>query len=1000
MNLPLVSLYELCNSNPEEATNHILEIYSNPESIQQILMIISNPQFSQNVRLSAAIGLKNIINLHKEIYIENPQPIFHDLLAFLMNETNVIIGSNVANSLSPIFEEYGETWADVVQLINHLCTSDVIQLNIIGSRFLIEFIPHTKNVYVEEMNPIIIPLLQKLLSNLETCLIGFELFADVQFKDAHSGPYSQQYLQIFQQMLIIFHQLLINENPDSGKYASYIARSLKRETPFDSPINTFQQILQLASDPNIPLECKHFPMFPINTLIKHFGGELKPLIPNAISIFLNISASQYIGTGYIDEENSRTIITLFEKLVEVSNENDFFNALMELICKDQNPAASFASLCAIYGSVDLTELYEINIQTIVNYIISKMSIQSPSIIELCLLILTELSHLQCEAIAPYAEQILDIGFQLTSAPIYEISVYAVHLISNVFFEVDLDPSYVITRISVLKDAFIAAPERLKPEIMSAIASGIYSCREDIAKFAPAISSIVKDGLSSQDPLLVISSVEALGNLMCFARNEISDLFEVGLTFLSEKSIDPDMNLRCACLYALTNLTNSQDKVVENINWFYSFVLTSAITAIGIKTKTEEEIFFSDGENTTALDIILQGFKLLKACLKHHSEECSLYAQAFPKIFSDFVRYIDTSIAVEATKASVYYILNLQPSETDLFDHYLWAITEQKKLKRCKYAFKAYSKLFSTQNPLSVQRIGQFLQCAFAALSRKLKCQTSKCINEEDRYSFNPEFMEPIYTIICNSFKLHDPNLIPHDQFISMLEFLLTKVGENESLEILGTLGDYVSEGGMINQNILNYALNKMKQINYNSGPDSIYLIRSIIKMHPNIIMPIINDLTTFFVTQLRTNELVEKFYWSTMTNCIAAMFEILFSQTLSSSVHPEQVLPIMLSKLPVKGDYDEAEFIYRSLINYFQANPSLIQMMYNDLIRILMKTLSLKSKTLKKMNLSNETLSELIGLTQQLISMKPDILNHAVEILNDDQFNFQIDRLKQRLSIQ
>ncbi|OHS94093.1 hypothetical protein TRFO_11353 [Tritrichomonas foetus] len=997
----LIELYASLNGNTDvnEITNNIITKYSDPMAINEITAILASREIPEYIRKSAAVGLKLLIKMQKDIYINDPNSAFSNLLQVLMTETDEYIGQNISNALVPIFDGYGEEWGGVTQVINQLVTSENLQSAVVGTHLLINFLPTTRIEYVAQMQQIIIPLIPKLLSvNTNTALLGFQLFSAVQLRDFPANELNLPYTQIFDQMLNIFHQSLISEDPNSGPFADCIAKSLKKSIPFDSPVNSFQKILSIASDTNIPIEERHLPMFPIKSLVKTYGKELKQLLPSAISLFLNISASQFVGTGYEDEDNSRTVINLFQKFAEVFDGDMFYNMIMGMVSRDGNPAASFASMCAIYGSDELTEQYENNIQDIMNYIFAVITIPNPSVIEICMKTLCELAYLLPDAISPYANNILKIAFQLLgSAPQSSVLIESIHLIATIFQEVDLNPTLVVGQLSALKGAFIQAPyDQLKGEIMSAIASGIYACRDDISNYAHEFVDIVGSGLDSKEPSLYISSVEALGNLMCFAKQQILDLFNQGIQLLLEKSNDPDMNLRHVCILSLVNLVNEQSSVPEDVKGFIPLVLTIAISAIGINTLSEEDIY-SDSQNTSPLDIILVGFKLLKAVLKNYPSECELFARAFPKIFSDFVPYVDSNIAKQATSASVYYIMNIQPDDNSILDFYYRAIAEQKKLKRCKNCFKAYSKLLAAQCPLAIARLGQFLECAIAAVSRNLPCQKSKCVDEDERFSFDPEFMEIIYTIICDSFKV-SIEIIPAAQFIQIFSSLLSKVGKAESLEILGTLGDYVSAGGSVSPEIIQYALGKLQEIDYKNGPDAVYFIRVIIKMQPNLVSPLIPNLLPFFLGQLTSEVSSNQYYWATMTNVIAALFDLAKSPTLGSSVNMTQVIPLILSKWPIQGDYDEAEFVYSSLLQYFQANTNEIGTNLELLFTVLIRTLSLKNKTFAKFNLTDDTTSNLVNFTKTLMNGKPDILNAIPQILENDQI--KVEKIKQRLGLQ
>lgn len=994
----------LDQSNPNlqsESFKILEEILNKPETIQQFINILANREIPQNIRQTVSVFMSEVIRRHCNIYIENTSIFLNDLLNAMINEEDVYISSNIAFALFPIYQGYGENLQEMVNFIDQMCTSENLNAVRTGSIFLIEFLPTTNNVYLQSKHQIIIPLLKQLLSSYSPDIqYGFELFAAVQAKNDTNPQADAEYAQIFQQMLLFYQQSLQEKNNLVGPLSQHIAISVERETLFDSTVNLYNTFIQIASNGNIHPENRIMPLFIITSLVKSHGEQVKSLIPNSIPLFLAIAASQFIDADYESQDYSPIIINLFEELANVSNEDDFYEYLMNVISQDANPATSFASLCAINGVDDiLLNQFEQNVEKIVGYLISKLSLQCLPVAELSLIILNNLVVYISSAISPLANKILEIAFQLAVSPEYLISKKAIMLISSILQEVEsLETSFILANISSLKGFYYQSPS-LKPEIMDAIASAIHTCGEDIQPYVQNISDVIIDGLSSDEMLIVIPSVEALGKIMAFAPEQTQELYQTKMEFLLQNSVneETDLYLKHACIDALYNIVRANkdfNSGGQSIEAFLPFVLTIALAAIGIKAKDEE--LYSDTEMSIAERIILAGFFLLKSLLKYHAQSIKInIARSLPEVFKTFVNFPpNKDISIKAIQASVYYLLEFKPGETDLLARYISILRESRSKARCKAVFKAYNKLILKGYEPAINVISDFMQCVLSALLRELPCQLKNFVDDETRFNFNPDFMEPVYTLLCDSFKIN-LSIIEPEKFLSLINSLLSKVNEIESFEILGTCGDYIIAGGMVNNEIIQFGLNKIVTIDYSKPPDSIYFIRSLIKMHPEVISGAVPNLLNFLISHLQSEESEKQYYSATMSNVISTLFDISKSESLGNLIQMNQVIPLILNKMPVLDD-DEAQFIYSSLIDYFQKAQDQINNNLENLVRVLIQTLSLKKSVFNDLNLQDETIAGLIHLTKIILQSQPELQQHIPGILNNDEV--KINRLNKRMA--
>lgn len=1016
MNVELIAAFlDGSNSEQQEEARKLLEeLISDPSVFQPMFEILSNRSINLEIRKFVAVEMKQIIRNHFDMLNSSPGEFFDNLLSIMSEETDLYIAENISNAIVPILYDYGEELEVMVDFINQACTSNIRNSYVIGTIFLTDFISTTKIAYVDSMHEKIIPLLHQLLSssNIEDIQYAFRLFRSVQLKEYE--PNSQVdliYAQIFQEMINIFHQCLLNESNISGMISQCIGESIEKEIPFDSPSNFYQYLTEVASDDSIPNDYRHYPFFPIISLVESHGNELKELVQPTIPLFLSISASQFQDIDYISEDNSRTIIDLFEKLANITNGSAFFSYLTEVVNDNDDPAMSFASLCAIYGaSTELLKEFEQNIETIIEYIFSKLSIESKPVIEICLIMLSDFVYYFSDAIKPHISRILDMAFDIATVDDESISKDSIELISQSYQRVEIETSVVLRHLQSLKE-FYLQPSELKSSIMSAIASAIYSCREDIQPYANEFTDIIIEGLSSDDILIVISSVEALGYIMAYASNEVESIFADGFEFITKNSMESenpeepnpvDINLRDACMNALYNIINNENDYNPGGNGVAAvYPLILVIANAGINIETNEDDLYSDENVVTPVNIIKNGFLLLKALFKHHPQEFAkselmvmCHNFDFVNLYQKFIKFTDEEVAIVAIHSAIYYLLVCQPEEINFMEEFSNIIQENEDMDVCQAVFRAYYRLLVARYEPAIASLLQFLECATSAISRNLVCQRKNIIDEDDKYSLKPDFIEPVYSILAESFKI-DTSIIPQDQLLDLLSFLITKVDDSEAIEILGLLGDFIIAGGNVREEFVQFALSKIQEIDYSSAPDAIYFIRALIKMIPGSVSEIAQSLLAFFIEQLQSEVSDKQFYWATMMNVISAVFDFAKSESLSSLISMTEIIPLVLNKLPVLDDLEEADFIYSSLIEYFSANENEIQQNLMELFRVMIQTLATKSTSFDDFNLQEGTFNGIVTLTKAILESSPQLVEQIPNVLDSDEvkinrFNIRI----------
>ena len=79
-------------------------------------------------------------------------------------------------------------------------------------------------------------------------------------------------------------------------------------------------------------------------------------------------------------------------------------------------------------------------------------------------------------------------------------------------------------------------------------------------------------------------------------------------------------------------------------------------------------------------------------------------------------------------------------------------------------------------------------------------------------------------------------------------------------------------------------------------------------------------------------------------------------------------MPSLITKLPVKGDLAEADFIYSNLISYLTGRTQEMQPYAQELLKVFATVLGSKEKKLNELDLSEQTMQAMVGWTKTVVT--------------------------------
>ncbi|OHS97721.1 hypothetical protein TRFO_36009 [Tritrichomonas foetus] len=979
-----------------QTSAEILKEYEKQESVFQIVSILTTPDLFPIVRSHAAIGLSKVIQNHLEFLLSNPQgqSLLNSFIQILANETTPIIYRNIIFALDPVFEKVKESWTELTSFMMNLLNSSDSNHIKIGLKLITQFLPYASNQFLAQILPAVAGFIESALTSddEDIQISGIELFSSLVSTEIPVQQVAAEYAEILQRIFQIFHNLLVNCSNNCSSAADYISRILKSEPLFVPATVSYHALIQILSDNSISPEYTHYPLFPINKLIKNYGSELEQFFQPSIPLFLAISASKFDDVGFEHLIDATSIVPLIKNMCLIASDSDqFINLVFQNISSTNDIPSSYASICALLGIVDSEcDQIECHISKFVQYAIGKIQLQNFTLIQECFKLFVELIQSQPDSMLPYAQDICNFAFQLYNVQANEDLVKcSLDLIVTIFFSLELEASFVVSTLPSILQAYNQTTTTLKPYFMNCIAAAISSCREESIVFADSVLPIIMQGSQEESEAEVDnrgSCIEALGNLLTFVPEKCQGIYENAVKLLLSLTSNEILSLRAISLKSLINIIKFSDGKLPMD--FTPFAAQAAACAINQRV-IEGEINIEDDSSYTVEDIIVDGFKLLKHLMKWFPHSCQQLVNSLPELFTKSITNSTVRIQEIAIISVSRFIIAYNPEQTDVYDNLFKIITESHEESLIIASFNAYKKIMhNSSNNLAIPNFARFVEAGLACLAHQLPFQ-------DGSFDYN----KPVSKMLVTFFEhmIYDQSTaFPAQKFLETCNAIIPKITDKESFSVLEIISAYVEVGGTISPEIVQFGLTKMQLCDFSHSHEPIAFIRAIIKNQPQVIAPLIGNILEFCKQRLAEDVAPTIYYWPTITNIVSTILAVVISPLSGNQIQPEQFMAVILSKLPVKGDYVEAQFIYRAILNLIQTKRQQMMQFIPEIFRVFVQTLALKNSSFERLDLDNDVVQMIANSVKAILSMQPQFQEKVPGILENDQLKIQ--RLQQRLS--
>ena len=1023
--LPLVELYtrvldpSIGYKQQQEVTAHILTLYEDPNTVQQLFQILLSPQIPVHIRRSAAIGLRKFMNNWASQMFENQaaiEQITGFILQELRTETDHLIISNFCYALEAFWERFNVEWKELMDLVSEFITSNDPNKIFTALEVLLNIIYYMSPSGVAGMSGSLFGIIGTALQapDAEIATQGAALWAAIVRQV--EPPYDPALPGFLEKIIEVFVGLLVNEHANACKLAQRLAEGLGTDVPLAGPEAIFEVLLRVAANPEIPDGYKHLPLVPMKKMIKKQGKHLRRFLPDTMRLLLAVSEAQYNDTHYSEESDARSIIRLVYYICEASDKAEFVPAAMNSLCKDQNPGASFASLCALQGILDSApELIEESLESVMEYVKSKLNFNI-GVTEAAVGLIHFLATQLPTSMADYAEEWVNICLNYaTMFDHEELAKMSLDVINDIFTECDnLDSSMVMGFLEKIYSLFESAPLPLKSHVVRALGGAMLACREDISNFPDSVFQLVVQASKCTGPdemELKVDACEALGFLIRYASEKFSgDLLAECVTLLMEGAVDEDRSLACSCLRSLNMFMKSRDS--EQLpQGFIPYCVNAAIVACKVKIDSENELWDTEEENQfySTGDVVTTGLKMMNIIAKRFPKEFyetilggktdvpNLFGSWCKACISPLVHFYDPDISCSAirTGASVYGIVIESKNEWDFYPSLVSIVEQTEEISVVTQCLRAYDKLMEQHPAESAPFFPAFFKIALAGLNRKLQCQLAFCEDEATRFNYDTELCTAIQDMLSTGVTTFKQEF-PIQEFMATFQAIVPKLSNIEANALLGVFAMYADIGGPIPPELVPFALAKLQESNFSMVPDGIFFVRVLIRDQPQLVQEHIGSLIEFFMGRLQASVSKERYYWETVTNVISALIDTSISPQFQGAAPLPSIIGPIFARLPVRGDLKEAGFIYDAIMIWAAQQAEVVTPHMPELFRIITEVLAMPNSYFRDCELSGDRIQNMVKLFGVMSQQIPNSQEVVSQILHGDPI--KLAKLQRRIA--
>ena len=991
------------NEEKIEATEQLTQIYADPSFLLQFIEIFMNPSENPSLRQSAIISFgKNVKKSWSSIVGSDlSQQVKSLILEFFSQEHDKLLLFNCVHAIEFIFSK--EQWLEVIDFITQLRSEKEDPVKLELALYLCQYLIIKLDPSIFEANQDSFVELARegfntdnLDTIVHTCGLSSVLIYCTKSRE------NEQIGELFTLMMQAFHNSISDINIAS-RISARISYSFQAEDFHIPAPELLQQMLELVQQEGLDQSMYVVIFMLIEDLIGKCGKQIHEQLSAIIEVCLKATASVFIPDATMDLQDDFLYMPGAIEMSCMSIRNrHFFDILFGLISAETTEIADIAAgTYAFYRCIEhMSEGIMKNIETVTQFLIERLSVENECVQEIVAMSMEEVGKLIQEG----QDQIGNLMIEaLIQAITQEFDESATSFISHC-----LDALAKLMETSNIEHDFIQPlltrlVEFIENDILTSATYNVltylvFSAGNMISEFSEALFPVIVAGAQvdeEENPILKQNALEALGQLFRFSGSDSID--ECMELFIQSYSTD-DLEIRSSVIVAIKNLMLVQtvnlepykEQIIAIVNTALQFYEETSPEGNGeeeeiddIEEEDSEKIEKYPGEIRYIDDAVLMIKHIFKFCPALIPEDLEPWA-------TECIKMMDCGnedIQASSTQASMYiwvYLVQHGASPEPIFQAAMKNLEEAGGPNVLGAAFKLFAHFFE-QGIVPEKEM-------FDAIIRSANQRTDMDYGDEmgqDELDLSANLYR-LWAIIATKF----PQDFPVNQFLDQGKRIMKSGGNFEKSQYLGVLRQLYFTGlqfpDLVNRIILKMFFENIDICDFSVIPEPILFLNKLLEVNPEVVFPHIEDIVSQVTEMLDVEYDGEIHFYTTVTDCVSFLCTLMKKSPQDFAY--EELLPLMINALPVRGDEIEAEHIYSSLLSALQTVEQ-VQAMSQDLLIAFAKTLALTDQQLESYQLSPQTKAGLIQVVKQFASQ-----DGAAELIaqNIDENSQEI--LSQRLA--
>jgi hypothetical protein len=707
-------------------------------------------------------------------------------------------------------------------------------------------------------------------------------------------------------------------------------------------------------------------------------SDYTPLLAHLIELFASVLTSNEPIFGYsianrlavpgtyFENEDSRFIALTVDILCTSGNDPSYFESLKGLRKTAITEQLLIAYHYLFLNSIDgCSEAIVHDIPFFLDLVRGGFSSSDSHwpILELVLLITTEASVYLTESQTDVAMSLLEIlrivlDGSIEHVPMPTALTAIIAVLNHCSIAGEIIPSILNPLLCVTQSAVF----EFHPLAVEAIGSLASAAKEDIQEFTESIFENVRDvaGIGEKpDSILTSSAILTLGSL--FAHAIPSDIGSQAINIIFSVWGLGDIDVQNSVIQAITRLVIRQSRLLFDFQTDISTLIRMAYNSV-VSSEDGTSQFDESALSSQQIVLLVNVFKLVKWICKHQWYLLCSDKEDILAILFRFMETPCTDLSVPAISAALHGSIALLRVSAFCERLSPWLQTAD-DVRVVTVSLKSLVVLMQRgEDPMTLADSVVFFGCnvmnslVSGQIAREFRRKIAQYFGAFLKESFGTTLVFPLEDI-CHQVS----NFVTCPSLVFVLEeyiMVLAKYCKSRP-----RLGD--EEARMITDCVAAVFVHHLSSFETDALTPFTPVIIAAVKfvLETNLIdFATIGDSPLNFVEFVLTSEDTGTvFFWSTVTSAIASVFDFL-RQGIGDFSH---WIPLVLSKLPIRARFEEAEEIYSSLCRIL-LDWGMFEL-HETILMIIVHSLGLKDNIFRKLDLSEPTRNTMIMIGQRLI---------------------------------